>query len=530
MSLDTTKLQQWPNMAALETAAASIKAKAKDLLGHAQDVEADYVAMRGHYETNKTEEFLRAMDVPQEQMSCMESMSNKLAVSMENFAESVRALEPDRSQCLRDAAELTRFETDVEVGQSVGTLRRLEHLAEEKAEKQSEIDRVARRFEEAVQTFEDDMRRITYTGPTNNIGSSDPNRRRSDLFSLAEQLEGTTVTSLGDSTVSAETLAPYDPLTNYAQTILIYETPEGTKELTLGEVLAMGVPAGWSLLKTEYRRNLCHRSNIGGGTQLADLLGMDSQNFACSGATTFDLLKANHQGNYGEGAQILQAFPEKTYDEGIVYLRIGANDALFGPVMSDMVMNSDGTTTPNAKASQKAINGDLQTQIADSIAEIKKRAPNKTIVIVGYPKMFAQPNPASTAGMTPQDFITIDNFPSDTPHVNPIYDPRGKHATTASTLGEVSVIEQKYMNQQAVAANNKIKQTADNIGVIYVDPNSAYEGHRFGDPHPYINPLTWDLDPLNHEGLTPISTGSFHYTQAGYGAEAMAAEDALEDR
>ncbi|MFV0428611.1 MAG: GDSL-type esterase/lipase family protein [Arachnia sp.] len=481
MTVDVSKLQHWPQPGSLDPVVSNIKAHAYTLMAHAQHVQVIYRGMEGHYETSHTAEFLAGMDVVDLQMTEVEAMGRGMAGALEDFADALRGLEPERSYCLEQVSRLTaQMSASGDMNQELTP--ELEHtwqrLLAREQELQGEVDRVTARFAAAIEEFQATLGRISYSGPVNNVGSAGAGTsERRSVRSLAEQYEGMEVISLGDSTVSAETLSPPDSPTN-----------------TKG--------------------NYCHRSDIGVGVQLAGLMGVNSVNVACSGSASEHLTQYNQQNS--EAAQLEQAFPAKTYDEGVVYLRTGANDAHFAAVLSDLVMNVDGTSTENAKKAQEVINQDLQSNIREAIAEIQDRAPNKTIVVAGYGTMFTQPNPGSAEGMREQDYIHDDiQVGAD---------------LVEGSLGDMTVEEQAWMNQRTIEANAAIRAAAEESGVIYYDPNQAYEGHRIGDDEPHVNELAWDFDQSNYPGNVPVSMGSFHYTEAGYKAEADEVLEILRDR
>ncbi|MFV0427845.1 MAG: GDSL-type esterase/lipase family protein [Arachnia sp.] len=523
MTIDISTLKNWPVAESLEGAAAAIRRHARNLLGHGQDAQASFRAMAQHYETPHDEEFLAAMDVPEMQLAEAEIMSRALAAAFDDLAGQLRGLEADRSYCVEQAASLAgsidAVARDLDAGANQKLLTILERLMAREESLRAEVEDVERRFTAALQEYSVALTRISYHGPMNTVAPADADTSTSrSSMSLREQLDGTEVVSIGDSTVSAESPMPWWPNlseTNYEYWVYTYDIPGQ------GIVEAIGTPlSGFEayFVGSEWRQNHCHRSDNGAGSQLAAQLGVTSINVACSGATLNEAQKPNPH-NYGERAQIDQAFPERTFREGVVYLCFGANDIGFANVLSDVLLSEANSDTETVAKAQRFIEESYQEELLATIVLIKDRAPNMTVVVAGYGTFFSQPEPGSTEGMRSHDFFALDIVCNE---VGGCID---------AGIGEATVAEQSLWNDQTRALNSEIEQAAEATNSIYLDPNPALDGHRFGDEDPYIYGLAFDLN-LGNTNTDPLPLGmnTAHYTREAYAGEAELALKELEGR
>ncbi|WKX69318.1 SGNH/GDSL hydrolase family protein [Streptomyces sp. XD-27] len=132
-------------------------------------------------------------------------------------------------------------------------------------------------------------------------------------------------------------------------------------------------------------RTGCHRS-AGGWPRL---LGQNNQSFkrvkhiACSGATTAAL-----NGRFkGEIPQLESLAKLKGTDEpAYVTMSMGGNDVGFAPILKDCYLHNcvrDGTVAQAAARIDA-----LRTRLVSDYKRIQDTAPNATVVIVGYPRLF----------------------------------------------------------------------------------------------------------------------------------------------
>jgi lysophospholipase L1-like esterase len=246
----------------------------------------------------------------------------------------------------------------------------------------------------------------------------------------------------------------------------------------------------WPFNDDEEDHNRCHRS----AHAYSQILG-DHNDFAggttfvaCSGAEIPDLSHAN-DGNTGEDAQ----YDALNDDVSLVTISIGGNDLGFADVVKDCIINGAGGVgfidSCQEKHDQRIEDRlpELAQQLLDQYEEIRRRAPNARIVIVGYPQLF------------------VDN-PSDS-YGNLLYKE-----------------DQVWMNQKAAELNAMLRDVAHQAGVEFVDPTEAFHGHEIGSDDPWIN----DLD-LGGPGFSIADPSSFHPNAAGHQALADLVQQQLEN-
>lgn len=246
----------------------------------------------------------------------------------------------------------------------------------------------------------------------------------------------------------------------------------------------------WPFNDHEEDHNRCHRS----GNAYSQILGEDNDFaggttfVACSGAEIPDLNNPNDS-QTGEDPQ----YDALSEDTSLVTISIGGNDLGFADVVKDCIINGErgvGFIDTCQEKHDQRIKDELprlKQQLIEQYEEIRRRAPNARIIIVGYPQLF------------------VDN-PSD-------------------SYGNLLFKEdQVWMNEQAAALNAMLREAAREAGVEFVDPTEAFHGHEIGSDDPWIN----DLD-LGGPGFSVADPSSFHPNAAGHEALAALIQQQLEN-
>ncbi|GAA0549925.1 hypothetical protein GCM10010172_35020 [Paractinoplanes ferrugineus] len=173
-------------------------------------------------------------------------------------------------------------------------------------------------------------------------------------------------------------------------------------------------------------RNKCHRSKQSWPRKsvLADNTGeslgtradrfdntLDFQFHACSIAETFNLNPRHSNddgqpiqnalgkwsgGQWGEVSQIDKGYLDE--NTTLVMLSIGGNDARFKDVILECLAlaglkacqdaHLSGESDPLSVSVPRSVNGPVKDSITQTLREIRKRAPNAKIMLMGYPKLF----------------------------------------------------------------------------------------------------------------------------------------------
>ena len=171
---------------------------------------------------------------------------------------------------------------------------------------------------------------------------------------------------------------------------------------------------------------------------------------ACSGAQTGDV-----------NANQVQYLSSST---NIVTMTIGGNDVGFTSLI--IACTTLGCQS-QIDSSNSQITNQLPAKLDSTYSQIKSRAPNARVVIVGYPRPFA-------------------------------------HRTCLAATG-VSLTEEDNLNALTDHLDSVIKSKAQQYGFSYADPNPYWSGHDICASNPFTN------------GLTLLHTAdSYHPTRNGY--------------
>lgn len=265
---------------------------------------------------------------------------------------------------------------------------------------------------------------------------------------------------------------------------------EGTDEKGNAAVLRAG---------QEYvPKDMCHRSKYSYQAQVFRSLqdvgaftGDTYTSYACSGSTVPNLYSPNQQGN-NEGPQAQtnpgsgdpdEQFNKIPADASLITLSMGGNDVGFADVVTNCVTGFLGSGCGDSAAIQTKIDGVFGSEsgspgsMETQVKKMREQHPNARIIIMGYPQMLAE--------------------------------------TDGAVLG-MSVDEQRWANQQAVALNRSIKAMCERQGVEFVDPNDLFVGtnpdgssydHRIGSKDSWFTPLGSVSDYLSQSAFHPNRAG-----------------------
>ncbi|RZU54110.1 lysophospholipase L1-like esterase [Krasilnikovia cinnamomea] len=175
---------------------------------------------------------------------------------------------------------------------------------------------------------------------------------------------------------------------------------------------------------------------------------------ACSGATT-DTLRSSQ----------LSALNSST---DLVTVTIGGNDVGFASTIITCTLSSDSGCAAKVAEGMKKLKEQMPAKFNATYREIRAKAPNATVVVLGYPILFDENAPScGFAGM--------------------------------------SIPKRKSINAGAVELNKAIKAHAQAAGFRWSDVSDEFAGHGICGPSPWLHGLTV---------LPP--TDSFHPTGTGY--------------
>ncbi|SDH54956.1 Lysophospholipase L1 [Actinokineospora alba] len=183
---------------------------------------------------------------------------------------------------------------------------------------------------------------------------------------------------------------------------------------------------------------------------------------ACSGARTGDVL-ANQIGAV-------------TADTALVTISIGGNDAGFASVMTDCNFGSDSTCVQRNQEAQNYARTQLPPKLDQVYSQIRTRAPNARVLVVGYPRMYKVPG----------------------------YCYAGLSETKRSAI-----------NQSADVLADVTRGRAAARGFTFVDGRTAFAGHEIcASGTRWINSWAWPVEESYHPNVAGQSGGYYAAVRA----------------
>ncbi|MFI7548007.1 SGNH/GDSL hydrolase family protein [Actinoplanes sp. NPDC049599] len=175
---------------------------------------------------------------------------------------------------------------------------------------------------------------------------------------------------------------------------------------------------------------------------------------ACGGATT-DSLRST------------QLWP-LTGSTDLVTLTIGGNDAGFASTVISCTLSSDSACAATVASALETLHTEIPGKLDATYADIRRKAPNARVVVLGYPILFD---------------VT----------------------TTYCGVGGMSIPKRRSLNSGAAELNKVIAARAQAAGFTWSDVTDEFAGHGICAASPWLN------------GLTVIpATNSFHPNGSGY--------------
>lgn len=253
----------------------------------------------------------------------------------------------------------------------------------------------------------------------------------------------------------------------------------------------------------DVHQNMCHRSTNAYSQRINSARGFNFKGFtfnACSGAVIEDFYTSNDQNhnadnpnrqNEGEPPQ-MQFVDENT---SLITFSIGGNDVGFATVLQecvaatawtvyDSISGAPASYCKDSQAAQDAANRVAPTaaRLTQLLRDLRVRAPNARIIIVGYPKFFPDP-PDPGQSM-------------------------------------IQGADQTWINSQVEDLNAALAQAVQDAGgpaagFEFVDVGDAFKGCEIGTKDSCMNGLRVGFGD-NFDSGKPVSNGSFHPNDKGH--------------
>ncbi len=195
----------------------------------------------------------------------------------------------------------------------------------------------------------------------------------------------------------------------------------------------------------------CQRSSRAYPALWASQQGTASFTFAaCAGATT-STVRNSQLGGLNAGTDL-------------VTITIGGNDAGFASTVLSCRLGSDSACFGALNTAENYIRTTLPAQLDGVYADIRARAPNARLVVLGYPRLYK----------------------------------------TGFCLFAISDARRTRINAVADVLSTVTEGRVAAAGGTYLDARPAYAGHEICSSSPWINGPTWPL------------TDSYHPNRSGY--------------
>ncbi len=198
----------------------------------------------------------------------------------------------------------------------------------------------------------------------------------------------------------------------------------------------------------------CHRSPKAYPVLVAQHLGAPLTFAACSGARVPDVL--NQLGSL-------------TASTAFVTVSVGGNDAGFADVITQCALPWPWTCTSDINNANNFIRNTLPGLLDNLYGQIRSRAPNARVAVVGYPRLF--------------------------------------NGETCNALARISAGEQASLNQTADLLATIIGGRAAAHGFGFVDVRSAFTGHAVCDDVEWLNGLSNPVLESYHPNVTGQASG-----------------------
>lgn len=200
----------------------------------------------------------------------------------------------------------------------------------------------------------------------------------------------------------------------------------------------------------------CQRSSLSYPALWAAQRGTASFTFAaCSGATTSSV-RSGQLGGLNSGTDL-------------VTITIGGNDADFVGTVLTCKLGSDSTCIAKLNSVDTFVRNTLPGRLDGIYRDIKARAPNARLVVLGYPRLFQ-------VGGT-------------------------------NCILEINNTKRTRINQTADLLSSITAQRVAAAGGTYLDARGTYDGHGICASSPYLNGTTWPIGDSYHPNRNGYSLG-----------------------
>jgi lysophospholipase L1-like esterase len=266
------------------------------------------------------------------------------------------------------------------------------------------------------------------------------------------------------------------------------ELAGGKSLLALGDSFSAGEGAGsYDPSTNNPGRNTCHRSRLAWPTRVADKLGLVAlPSLACSGAVVREVTDG---GRRHEPERQISQISRISHDPDVITITIGGNDLGFASVLEACVFGNCRRhySKPSGDILEHRITA-LASELPGAYARIRRAAPNARLVVMGYPRLFADGDLG--------------------------------RAGNCAAFGRITTAETNYLNALVRKTDIAIAGAAEIAGADFIDVTDAFDGQELRCSGPsYMNRLK--IVPRR------LFKASFHPNARGYARLADLVADRL---
>ena len=237
------------------------------------------------------------------------------------------------------------------------------------------------------------------------------------------------------------------------------DPPAATPEPGLTQYVALGdsFTAAPLVPNTDLAEG-CFRSSGNYPALLAETLDLELRDVSCSGADTGDVTgRQTVAGGRGTAAPQLRAVRR---DTDLVTVGIGGNDQdVFASLVQGCVRSSGGAVSCGDALEQRY--GDPETVLRETgrrvgavLRAVRRRAPDATVVLVGYPRLASTEEGCDVLPLTDDDRMLVADLES--------------------------------------ALNDALREAAEGSGAEFLDMRALSEGHEVCSAEPWVNGMNTD--------------------------------------
>ncbi|WP_394821247.1 SGNH/GDSL hydrolase family protein [Pendulispora albinea] len=219
----------------------------------------------------------------------------------------------------------------------------------------------------------------------------------------------------------------------------------GAQQFQRGVYVALGDSYASGLGTRQYTDDGCKRSDFAYAKLIADARGYELKHVACQGDKI---------------PQVEGQLSALSSDTTLVTLSVGGNDTGFSDVITQCAKPAPWDCWDDINGATRFINNELEGKLDGLYKNIRSKAPNARVFIIGYPKLLS--------------------------------------GRECNFIAHISNGEQTQLNNVANRLSAKIESVARSNGFEYIDAREAFKDHAVCADQEWINGTAFTVDESFH--------------------------------